>query len=163
MSSYYFAPAPENASWPDNWKEIVTKRIESMPEEKQEKWKTAPNHVFDETVRQIVQQQFVTEWQEIKTIDVNCKEWRDKTYGNTYYSARVTINYGMPNERGYCIPFQYGYSGASSEVAKKLFPESYVSLRMECERRGIILRENTVQAKKKETEEWGKAEFQHSV
>lgn len=45
----------------------------------------------------------------IKTIDITAKEWFDKTAGNSYFSARVTINFGMPDQRTLFLPFQYGY------------------------------------------------------
>lgn len=46
---------------------------------------------------------------EIKTIDVNAKEWFDRVNGNSYFSARVTVNLGMEDERTIAVPFQYGY------------------------------------------------------
>ena len=46
---------------------------------------------------------------QIKTIDVNAKEWFDKTYGNSYFAAIITINYGLKNEKQIKLPFQYGY------------------------------------------------------
>lgn len=45
----------------------------------------------------------------IKTIDITAKEWFDKLNGNSYFSARVTINYGLKNEKTIYIPFEYGY------------------------------------------------------
>jgi hypothetical protein len=44
-----------------------------------------------------------------KTIDINGKEWRDRLYGNSYFSARVIVNHGMDDEKIIHIPFQYGY------------------------------------------------------
>ena len=35
-------------------------------------------------------------------------EWFDKTYGNTYKDATITIN-----GKDHFIPYQYGYDGAS--------------------------------------------------
>lgn len=46
---------------------------------------------------------------EVKTIDVNAKEWFDRVNGNSYFSARVTVNLGMEDERIIVVPFQYGY------------------------------------------------------
>jgi len=48
----------------------------------------------------------------MKTIDINAKEWFDKVNGNSYFSARVTIDYGMENEQSFILPFQYGYGDA---------------------------------------------------
>lgn len=69
----------------------------------------------------------------IKTIDVQAKEWIDKVYGNSYFAAVVTINYGMKTEKQIKIPFQYGYGDAyryrAFEVLKEqgLVPEDAVS------------------------------------
>ena len=46
---------------------------------------------------------------QLKTIDIEAKEWRDKIYGNSYFSSDVTLNYGMNNEKVIKLPFQYGY------------------------------------------------------
>jgi hypothetical protein len=48
----------------------------------------------------------------MKTIDINAKEWFDKVNGNSYFSARVTIDHGMENEQSFILPFQYGYGDA---------------------------------------------------
>ncbi len=45
----------------------------------------------------------------MKTLDINAKEWFDKTHGNSYFSARVVIDYSLPTEQTILIPFQYGY------------------------------------------------------
>jgi hypothetical protein len=45
----------------------------------------------------------------MKTIDINAKEWFDKVNGNSYFSARVTLDYGMESEQSFVLPFQYGY------------------------------------------------------
>ena len=46
---------------------------------------------------------------DIKTIDLQAKEWFDRVNGNSYFSALATINFGMENEKRVYIPFQYGY------------------------------------------------------
>ena len=46
---------------------------------------------------------------DIRTVDVQAKEWFDKVNGNSYFSAEVTINYGKKNEQSFYIPMQYGY------------------------------------------------------
>jgi hypothetical protein len=56
---------------------------------------------------------------QIKTIDIQVKEWRDKTYGNTYFAAIVAVNYGMEDEREYKLPFQYGYGDHAKNMAYK--------------------------------------------
>jgi hypothetical protein len=55
--------------------------------------------------------------QELKTIDINAKEWFDKVNGNSYFAAVVTLNYGMANEEEIKLPFQYGYDRAAQHEA----------------------------------------------
>lgn len=53
----------------------------------------------------------------IKSVNITTKEWFDKTYGNSYFSAQVVIN----NKYLIKLPFQYGYGDHSIDmVAKKL-------------------------------------------
>lgn len=54
----------------------------------------------------------------VKTIDVNCLEWLDKVNGNSYFAGSVTVNYKMPDEKTYYLPFQYGYGSQYEEAAK---------------------------------------------
>ena len=65
---------------------------------------------------------------QLKTIDINAKEWRDKIYGNSYFSSDVILNYGMKNEKVIKLPFQYGYGEQyiyeSLRAIQKLFPKS---------------------------------------
>lgn len=60
----------------------------------------------------------------IKTIDIQAKEWFDKTYGNSYFAAIISINYGLKNERTYKMPFQYGYGDHYRDMAFKLLQEN---------------------------------------
>ena len=60
----------------------------------------------------------------MKTIDISAREWFDKTYGNIYFSAIVTVDYGMETEKSFPVHFQcmvteifYGY--AAFEELKK--------------------------------------------
>jgi hypothetical protein len=55
----------------------------------------------------------------IKTIDIQAKEWFDKTYGNSYFAAKVTINFGMKGAETFTIPFQYGYGNHYEYIAFK--------------------------------------------
>lgn len=62
---------------------------------------------------------------QIKTIDIQAKEWFDKVNGNSYFSAEVTINYGMKNQVNFYIPMNYGYGDsyrykAFEEIKKRL-------------------------------------------
>ena len=65
---------------------------------------------------------------QLKTIDINAKEWRDKINGNSYFSSDVILNYGMQNEQTIKLPFQYGYGDQyvyeSLREIQKLFPRS---------------------------------------
>ena len=45
----------------------------------------------------------------IKTVDVIAKEWFDKLNGNSYFSATVTVNFGLKTAKTIELPFQYGY------------------------------------------------------
>ena len=85
----------------------------------------------------------------IKTIDVNAKEWFDRTYGNSYFSANITINYGMANETSFFIPMQYGYGDHYKDIAlKELIKRRFikgidsdkVALWIYCQDHNIILR-----------------------
>lgn len=57
----------------------------------------------------------------IKTIDVQAKEWRDKVNGNSYFAGKVILNYGMPSEKTFVMPFQYGYGEQYLHEAFQLF------------------------------------------
>ncbi len=65
---------------------------------------------------------------QLKTIDINAKEWHDKINGNSYFSSDVILNYGMHNEETIKVPFQYGYGEhyvyQSLREIQKLFPKS---------------------------------------
>ena len=65
---------------------------------------------------------------QLKTIDIEAKEWRDKINGNSYFSSDITLNYGMDNQEIIKLPFQYGYGDqyyySSMEAVKNLFPKS---------------------------------------
>ena len=66
---------------------------------------------------------------DLKTIDINAKEWFDSVNGNSYFSSKVTLNYGLHNEKSIKLPFQYGYEDAyidqSLYQVGMLFPRSY--------------------------------------
>lgn len=84
---------------------------------------------------------------DIKTIDVTAKEWFDKVNGNSYFTGRITVNYGLPDERGFILPFQYGYGSqyeysALDMICNKTDLISQGSLSRTCREYGIILRRN---------------------
>lgn len=100
---------------------------------------------------------------QLKTIDINALEWRDRVNGNSYFSALVVLNYGMPTEETIKVPFQYGYGDAfkweAFWVLVGRFPRCKerkdslgggYSLRTFCDTRGIILRTQKTKALKRE-------------
>lgn len=91
----------------------------------------------------------------IKTIDINAKQWFDKVNGNSYFSAIVTVNYGLKNETSISLPFQYGYGDHYKyEAFKALGTANIIKDRQHhnngsaeqlwayCDARKIILRTN---------------------
>ena len=56
---------------------------------------------------------------DIKTVDLIVLEWFDKTYGNSYFAAEITVNYNLKNQRTIKMPFQYGYGNHSEHQAFK--------------------------------------------
>lgn len=60
-----------------------------------------------------------TQTSNTKTIDITCLEWFDKINGNSYFAAQVTVNYGMPDEFMFALPFQYGYGDHYKDMAAK--------------------------------------------
>ena len=65
---------------------------------------------------------------QLKTIDINAKEWHDKINGNSYFSSDVILNYGMNSQETIKVPFQYVYGDhyiyQSLREIQKLFPKS---------------------------------------
>jgi hypothetical protein len=92
-------------------------------------------------------------FEEIKTIDIQVLEWFDRMYGNSYFAAKVTINYGMENEDTFVIPFEYGYGDHAIKVSLKEIQKryegtpSYVYEIKEC---GVIVRTSKRDALKRE-------------
>ena len=85
---------------------------------------------------------------EIKTIDLQAKEWYHKSAGNSYFSAIITLNFGLENEKRINIPFQYGYETQFESEAlhqmqcENLAPLNYGSLSKFCRENNIVLRRN---------------------
>ncbi len=90
----------------------------------------------------------------IKTIDINAKEWFDKVNGNSYFSAVITLNYGMPDEENISLPFQYGYGDHYIDMANEYLQQNNIipkeryenglwyPIRQYCRENDIILRTN---------------------
>lgn len=69
-----------------------------------------------------------TKENEIRSVFVECREWFDKTYGNSYFSARVWIN----GEIEIVLPFQYGYGDHFKSVAvSALIEKNFISYKYE--------------------------------
>jgi len=64
----------------------------------------------------------------IKTIDIQCKEWFDKVNGNSYFSAIITLNFGLiDHQKTINVPFQYGYGDYYIDSAlQQLKAENYL-------------------------------------
>lgn len=93
----------------------------------------------------------------MKTLDIKALSWLDKTYGNTYFSTLITIDFGMNTEKVYKLPFRYGYGESYIHEAKKLLIEfNQISPRYDqplwqyCKENNIILRHSIHEAKKKQ-------------
>lgn len=55
----------------------------------------------------------------IRSLFVECREWFDKTGGNSYFSARVWVN----GKWEITLPFQYGYEDHFKSVAVRALVE----------------------------------------
>ena len=85
----------------------------------------------------------------VKTIDIDAKEWFDRINGNSYFSATVTVNFGMKNAKSYKLLFQYGYGEQYIQAAKEVLTEQglinptsipFTPLWQYCRDNNIILR-----------------------
>ena len=92
----------------------------------------------------------------IKTIDIVAKEWFDRIYGNSYFSAYITVNYGLKSEANFYLPFQYGYGEQyKTECRDVLVKHGYLSkilaapLWKHCKLHGIDLRARKIENCKK--------------
>lgn len=93
----------------------------------------------------------------MKTLDIIAKEWFDKVNGNSYFSARVTVDYGFVTEKHFNVPFEYGYgnqyetSALSVLHTNNLLTECSVmqSLSRYCRENNIIFRSNIERGWKK--------------
>ena len=67
----------------------------------------------------------------IKTIDVHAKEWFDRTYGNSYFSMNITINYGLKSAQTFFVPLQYGYGNHYEHMAFKFVQDNGIIQKQE--------------------------------
>lgn len=81
----------------------------------------------------------------MKTLDINAKTWFDKVNGNSYFSGRVVVDYGMETQKEFVMPFQYGYGSQYESEAFALLKREGVLAEGDsryCRENGIILRSN---------------------
>lgn len=84
---------------------------------------------------------------EIKTLDFSAKEWLDKVNGNSYFSAKICVNFGLDNEQNFFLPRQYGYGETYKDECFKKVCEAYNIETKEryfnfCRNNDIVLRYN---------------------
>jgi len=79
----------------------------------------------------------------VKTIDILAKEWFDKTYGNSYFAGKVTVNFCMEDEQTFVMPFQYGYGDFYRDAALELLKKNGLintKSTYELREQGVIIR-----------------------
>lgn len=80
-----------------------------------------------------------------KTIDIQANEWFDKINGNSYFDCTVTVDYQLPTQRVFKLPFQYGYGShyetQAMKVIKKEFPTMPHTF-WELREIGVVIRSN---------------------
>ena len=83
----------------------------------------------------------------MKTLDVQAKEYFDKGNANSYFSAQVIVDMGLPTENTLYIPFKYGYGNQYEHEAAQILklhgymPKDAVLWRY-CNDNNIIIRSN---------------------
>jgi hypothetical protein len=90
----------------------------------------------------------------MKTIDISAREWFDEVNGNSYFSAKIILDYSTKKEKTLEMPFQYGSGEHYIDMANQLLIEegiierkrhdsgSYLPLWQYCRDNNIILRTN---------------------
>lgn len=97
----------------------------------------------------------------IHAINIQAKQWLDKTYGNTYFSARVTVVYDLLEDKTFILPFQYGYGDQYLYEARKVLKENKIldtdlPLTRYCRENKISLFYNISNEKQRDCKAWGK-------
>lgn len=94
----------------------------------------------------------------VKTIDIHGKRWFDSRFGNTYNSARVTVNFTCGDEQTFKIPFGYGYDQQYEQRALELLSEELGTPQRlhELRRAGIKVTSTVEDTTKRNAESWGK-------
>ena len=99
--------------------------------------------------------------EDMKTIDVQAREWFDRVYGNSYFSARITVNFGMPGEFEIRLPFEYGYGDYYKQATLKALQDiglllGITALWQARDKFGIIIRASKQEkCLKRDVVQWG--------
>jgi|SRR5882762_2832018 len=99
----------------------------------------------------------------IKTLDIKAKEWFDKSAGNSYFSAQITIDFALDSEKTIYVPIQYGYGDQylyealrQLQTAGLLDDKPIYSPSRYCREHNIILRASlTDKCLKSVVKQWG--------
>ena len=63
-----------------------------------------------------------------RSVNIDVREWFDKTGGNSYFSALITID----GKAEFVLPLQYGYGDYSKWLAvRELFKRGYIAQELE--------------------------------
>jgi hypothetical protein len=84
-----------------------------------EYWNRKLKQVSKKRLKELYQANQINPLNTVQTIDINALEWFDKTYGNSYFAANVTLNCGLKTEKSIKLDFQYGYGDHYKEIAFK--------------------------------------------
>lgn len=97
----------------------------------------------------------------VKTVDINAFQWFDKINGNSYFAGTVCVNFGLPNQLNFNMPFQYGYGDSYQYEALKVLKEHKLTIDEDINHlwhlreNGVILRTNKITGcKKRELKEF---------
>jgi hypothetical protein len=93
--------------------------------------------------------------QKFKTLDVNARSWFDRINGNSYFSAYITLDYGLETQRKYFLPFQYGYGEqyqyeTLNELKRNNEVPDNIGALWQLRDEGVIIRTNKINALKRE-------------
>jgi len=95
----------------------------------------------------------------VKTITIQAKEWFDKINANSYFSAIITLNFGLKNQKQFKLPFQYGYGESYKDKALELLKNKGLintDHTFDLYKQGIVLRSNIqIKCLKKEVVNYG--------
>ena len=99
----------------------------------------------------------------MKTLDIQAKEWFDGINGNSYFSARVTVDFGLDTVEEFKLPYQYGYGEMYLQMTLELLTrEGFIptcpmmALWSWCRDNGVILRTNKEEGcLKRDMKAWG--------